>query len=46
MTLGVKIGVELLGDKAHIVYKEFERMFRKLQDKETEAEIRGIIEEE
>ncbi len=43
VALGVKIGVDICGDNAHLVYKEFEEVFRRLQNKETLTEVLEMV---
>ncbi len=43
MALGIKIGVDLCGEKAHVVYEEFEKAFRQLKNEEKIKEILDLM---
>lgn len=45
VALGIKIGVDILGDNANLVYKMFAEAFQKLQNKETLEEALKMVEE-
>lgn len=46
VALGIKIGADILGDNADLVYKEFEEVFRNLQGKEVLQEVLKMVEGE